>query len=65
MPNLEHRPFQSFASNRKSSVVFRLIDGIEAPYGCATVPAVGAPQVRLSPVSPIGLRMAFDRRYYQ
>ena len=64
LPILEYRPYRSFASNQSSSVMFQLFGGVDVPYGYSVVNPVGAPQVDMSPVWSIGLRMVFDWRFY-
>ena len=64
LPILEYRPYRSFASNQSSSLVFQLFAGADVPNSANVVSPAGAPNVDLSTVYSVGLRMVFDWRYY-
>lgn len=64
LPILEFRPYRSFSSNQSSSIVFQLYGGIDVPRGAkVVVPENGSP-VDLDTIWFLGMRMAFDWRYY-
>jgi hypothetical protein len=64
MPILEFRPYRAFSMNQSSSVVFQLYGGLDVPRSARVVlPEDGAP-VALDTIWFLGLRMAFDWRYY-
>ncbi|MEJ2086894.1 MAG: hypothetical protein P8Y69_00090 [Gammaproteobacteria bacterium] len=63
-PLLEFRPYRSFSSNQSSSIVFQLYGGLDVPRGARVVLPEGEPPVDLDTIWFLGLRMAFDWRYY-
>jgi hypothetical protein len=64
MPILEFRPYRAFSMNQSSSIVFQLYGGADVPNSAkVTIPA-GADPVDLKTVWYLGIRMAFDWRYY-
>jgi hypothetical protein len=64
MPILEFRPYRSFSTNQSSSIVFQLYGGADVPRSArVTFPENGEP-VDLDTIWFLGLRMAFDWRYY-
>jgi hypothetical protein len=64
LPILEFRPFRSFSMNQSSSIVFQLYGGADMPHSSKVIIPAGADPVELDTVWFIGLRMAFDWRYY-
>ena len=65
IPILEYRPYQTFSSHQGSTVLFQLFLAVDVPYDESVASPVGAPPVSLSTVYSLGLRMAFDWRYYR
>jgi hypothetical protein len=64
LPILEYRPFRTFSSDQSSSLVFQLNFGVDIPHNESTQLPVGLETPDLKPVWYIGLRAAFDWRYY-
>ncbi|MCW8804451.1 MAG: hypothetical protein OQK57_08645, partial [Ignavibacteriaceae bacterium] len=63
-PFLEYRPFRTFSLDQSSSLVFQFNFGVDIPYGTSLVAPEGVNVPDLSPVWYIGIRTAFDWRYY-
>jgi hypothetical protein len=64
MPILEFRPYRSFSQNQSSSILLQLYGGVDVPRGGEVVVPAGAPPVDLETIWYLGIRMAFDWRYY-
>ena len=64
MPILEFRPYRAFSMNQSSSVVFQLYGGADMPHSSKVIIPAGADPVNLDTVWYLGIRMAFDWRYY-
>lgn len=64
LPILEYRPFRTFASDQSSSLVFQFNFGVDIPHSESTQFPEGLETPDLKPVWYIGLRAAFDWRYY-
>ena len=64
LPIFEFRPYRSFSMNQSSSVLLQLYGGVDMPRKSKVVLPEGAPPVDLKNVYFLGLRMAFDWRYY-
>jgi len=64
LPVLEYRPFRTFSSNQSATLMMQLFTGVTVPYSASVVLPAGAPQVDLSPVWSVGLRLILDWRYY-
>jgi hypothetical protein len=63
-PVLEYRPFRTFSLDQSSSLVVQLNFGVDLPYDEVVVLPAGAEAPDLKPVWSIGMRIAFDWRYY-
>jgi hypothetical protein len=63
-PVVEYRPFRTFSLEQSSSLVFQLNFGVDIPHSSSVVLPEGIETPELSPVWYIGLRTAFDWRYY-
>ena len=63
-PVLEYRPFRTFSLDQSSSLVFQLTFGVDLPHNQSVVVPEGIVTPELTPVWYIGLRTAFDWRYY-
>jgi hypothetical protein len=64
MPIFEFRPYRSFSMNQSSSIIFQFYGGADVPHSSkVTIPA-GAEPVDLDTIWYVGVRMAFDWRYY-
>jgi len=63
-PVVEYRPFRTFSMDQSSSLVVQLNTGLDIPSSVRVVQPTGAPEPDLKPVWYIGVRMAFDWRYY-
>jgi len=63
-PYLEYRPFRTFSLDQSSSLVFQFNFGVDIPYGTSLVAPEGVNVPDLKPVWYVGLRTAFDWRYY-
>jgi len=64
MPILEFRPYRSFSMNQSSSIMFQLYAGVDVPSSGKVAIPEGAPPVDLETIWFVGIRMAFDWRYY-
>ena len=63
-PFLEYRPFRTFSLDQSSSLVFQFNFGVDIPYSKNLVAPEGVSVPDLNPVWYVGLRTAFDWRYY-
>ncbi|MBT8387443.1 MAG: hypothetical protein KJO12_08540 [Ignavibacteria bacterium] len=63
-PVVEYRPFRTFSLEQSSSLVIQLNFGVDIPHSSSVVLPEGIETPELSPVWYIGLRTAFDWRYY-
>jgi len=64
LPLLEYRPFRTFSLEQSSSLVIQLNGGLDIPTRSWVVAPQGVPEPDLRPVWYIGVRFAFDWRYY-
>lgn len=65
IPILEYRPYRAYSSSQSSTVLFQLFAGIDVPHDEAVAAPQGAPTIDLDTVYSLGVRMAFDWRYYK
>ena len=63
-PVVEYRPFRTFSLDQSSSLVIQLNFGVDIPYDGSVIAPEGIEVPDLKPVWYIGLRTAFDWRYY-
>ena len=63
-PIVEYRPFRTFSLDQSSSLVLQLNFGVDIPHNTTVVFPEGSETPELSPVWYVGLRAAFDWRYY-
>jgi len=63
-PVVEYRPFRTFTSDQSSSLVLQLDFGVDIPHNESVVLPEGLETPELRPVWYVGLRAAFDWRYY-
>ena len=63
-PIVEYRPFRTFSSDQSSSLVLQLNFGVEFPHNEIIKYPEGIDKPELEPVWYVGLRTAFDWRYY-
>ncbi len=63
-PIVEYRPFRTFSIDQSSSLFIQLNVGVDIPHSETLVAPQGAKLPDLRPVWYIGLRTAFDWRYY-
>jgi hypothetical protein len=63
-PVLEYRPFRTFSLDQSSSLAVQLNFGVDLPYGQSIVAPEGAIIPDLKAIWYVGLRAAFDWRYY-
>jgi hypothetical protein len=63
-PVLEYRPFRTFSQDQSTSLVVQLFAGFDVPTSASVVSPAGAPEPDLKPLWQVGLRLAFDWRYY-
>jgi hypothetical protein len=63
-PVLEYRPFRTFSMDQSSSLVAQLYGGVDIPTKVGVVAPEGAPEPDLRSNWFLGLRFAFDWRYY-
>ena len=63
-PVLEYRPFRTFSQNQTANLVVQLFTGFDVPTAVSVVAPVGAPEPDVKTIWQVGLRIAFDWRYY-
>jgi len=63
-PVLEYRPFRTFSLDQSSSIVVQLNFGVDIPHNETLVLPEGSTLPKLEPVWYVGMRLAFDWRYY-
>jgi hypothetical protein len=63
-PIVEYRPFRTFSLDQSSSLVVQLNFGVDIPYSETLIAPEGAPVPELDAIWYVGLRFAFDWRYY-
>ena len=63
-PIVEYRPFRTFSLDQSSSLVLQLNFGVEFPHNKSIVLPEGVDTPELRPIWYLGLRTAFDWRYY-
>ncbi|MCX6280805.1 MAG: hypothetical protein NTU51_02490 [Bacteroidetes bacterium] len=63
-PILEYRPFHTFSSNQTASLVVQVFGGFDIPGKCQVVWPEGFSAPKTTTTWTIGLRIAFDWRYY-
>ena len=63
-PIIEYRPFRTFSSDQSSSIILQLNFGVEFPHNETVKFPEGIHKPELRPVWYVGLRTAFDWRYY-
>lgn len=64
IPIAEYRPYRAFSSHQSSEVLFQLFVGADVPTNIETILPQGASVPDLQTVWSIGLRFAYDWRYY-
>jgi hypothetical protein len=63
-PVVEYRPFRTFSTDQSSSLVIQLQFGVDIPHSESVIAPEDATVPELKPVWFVGLRTAFDWRYY-
>jgi hypothetical protein len=63
-PILEYRPFRTFSLDQSSSLVIQLNVGVDIPHNETVIAPEGVAVPELDAVWYIGMRFAFDWRYY-
>jgi hypothetical protein len=63
-PLVEYRPFRTFSLEQSSSLMVQFNVGVDIPTRLSVIAPVGSPEPELRAIWFIGLRMAFDWRYY-
>jgi len=64
LPILEYRPFRTFSLDQSSSLVFQLNFGFDIPHSETVLVPEGSKVPELKTIYYLGIRMAFDWRYY-
>jgi hypothetical protein len=64
LPVLELRPYRQYSANQSSALLLQLFTGVDIPRGGQVVSPFGPPNVPLHDVWFVGVRLAFDWRYY-
>jgi hypothetical protein len=64
LPVLELRPYRQYSANQSSALLLQLFTGVDIPRGGQVVYPAGLPNVPLHDVWFVGVRLAFDWRYY-
>lgn len=63
-PILEYRPLRTYSSRQSASLVLQVLGGVDLPGKRASIFPENASLPEVKPVWFIGLRLAFDWRYY-
>jgi len=63
-PIVEYRPFRTFSLDQSSSLVIQLNVGVDIPYNETVIAPEGVSIPELDNIWYIGMRFAFDWRYY-
>jgi hypothetical protein len=63
-PIVEYRPFRTFSTDQSTSLVFQLTFGVDIPHGQYIIAPEYLQTPELKPIWYVGLRTAFDWRYY-
>jgi hypothetical protein len=63
-PVLEYRPFRAFSQDQSTSLIVQLFAGFDGPTAASVVAPAGAAAPDLKTLWQVGLRVAFDWRYY-
>lgn len=63
-PIVEYRPFRAFSRNQTSSLTFQIYSGFDTPTESEVLSPAGAPSPQLRTIGLVGLRVAFEWRYY-
>ena len=63
-PVLEYRPFRTFSLEQSSSLLLQFNWGVDIPTRLSVIAPVSASEPDVRPVWFVGLRLAFDWRYY-
>jgi hypothetical protein len=64
LPVLELRPYRQYSANQSSALLLQLVTGVDMPRGGQVVSPLGQPNVPLHDIWFVGVRLAFDWRYY-
>jgi hypothetical protein len=64
MPIVEYRPYRAFSANQSSSLRLQVFVAADVPYDHSVASPQGAAPAHLDTVWSLGLRLAFDWRYY-
>lgn len=64
LPILEYRPFRTFSLDQSSSLVFQFNFGFDIPHSETVIVPLGVSPPELKTIYYLGIRMAFDWRYY-
>lgn len=63
-PFLEYRPFRTFSLDQTSGLIFKFYGGVDIPTSVSNVKPLGAPDPDVRSIWQLGVRVAFDWRYY-
>jgi len=63
-PLVEYRPFRTFSMNQSSSMVVQVFGGVDIPTKVSVIAPAGAEEPSLRNNWFVGMRVAFDWRYY-
>jgi hypothetical protein len=63
-PILEYRPLRTFSKRQSASILLQLFAGVDIPYKVTMVEPPYTEPMKLDPVWSLGIRLAFDWRYY-
>ncbi len=63
-PVVEYRPFRTFSMDQSSSMIVQLYTAVDIPTKVSVVTPPGAPKPEVQSTWTIGIRVAFDWRYY-
>jgi hypothetical protein len=63
-PILEYRPVRTFSRRQSASFVLQLTAGVDIPGKVTMVEPANVDPIKVKPIWLVGLRLAFDWRYY-
>jgi hypothetical protein len=63
-PILEYRPVRTFSKRQSASLLMQLNAGVDLPGKVHMIEPADAPAVITKPIWTVGIRLAFDWRYY-
>ena len=63
-PILEYRPVRTFSRRQSASLLMQINAGVDIPGKVHMIEPVDAIPTKMKPIWTVGIRLAFDWRYY-